>query len=186
MASPQTRAAASFWSARAADRQHDPADAARWLQRAAAERTTLHGLIARRLLGLPTGIAPNAALLSQADVDAVAATDAGRRAFALLQVGQPERAADELRSLWPAVQDDPPLRRALMLVAAGVGLSDCAAQFAAWSEAADPGAGETCNSRCRPCIRQADFGWTARWSMRSRAWNRISIPPQYRPPARVA
>jgi soluble lytic murein transglycosylase-like protein len=143
VASPQTRAAASFWSARAADRQHDPADAARWLQRAAAERTTLHGLIARRLLGLPTGIAPNAALLSQADVDAIAATDAGRRAFALLQVGQPERAADELRSLWPAVQDDPPLRRALMLVAAGVGLNDCAAQFAAWSEAADPDAGET-------------------------------------------
>ena len=71
------------------------------------------------------------------------ATDAGRRAFALLQVGQPERAADELRGLWPAVQDDPALRRALLLVAAGVGLTDCAAQLAAWSEAADPEAGET-------------------------------------------
>ena len=94
------------------------------------------------MLGLPTGIVPSNALVSQADVDAVAATDAGLRAFALLQVGQPARAADELRALWPAVQDNPALRRALLLVAAGAGLTDCAAQFAAWSEALDPGAGE--------------------------------------------
>jgi soluble lytic murein transglycosylase-like protein len=141
-ASASQRAAAAFWGARAADRLHDPADAARWLQRAAAERTTLHGLIARRLLGLPTGIVPSGALLAQADVDAIAATDAGWRAFALLQVGQPEQAADELRGLWPVVRDDPALRRALLLVAAGVGLTDCAAQLAAWSEAIDPDAGE--------------------------------------------
>jgi soluble lytic murein transglycosylase len=140
-ASAQRRAAAAFWCARAADRLHDPADAARWLRRAAEQRTTLHGLIARRLLGLPTGIVPSNTLVSQADVDAIAATDGGWRAFALLQVGQPERAADELRGLWPMVRDDPVLRRALLLVAAGVGLSDCAAQLAAWSEAIDPGAG---------------------------------------------
>ncbi len=85
---------------------------------------------------------PSAALLSQADVDAIAATDAGMRAFALLQVGQPARAAEELRGLWPMVQDDPALRRALLLVAAGVGLTDCAAQFAASSEATEPDAGE--------------------------------------------
>jgi peptidoglycan lytic transglycosylase len=141
-ASPQQQAAAAFWSARAADQQHDPADAARWLQRAAAQRTTLHGLIARRILGLPTGIVPSGALLSQADVDAVAATDGGWRAFALLQVGQPALAADELRGLWPAVQDNPALRRALLLVAAGVGLTDCSAQLAAWSEALEADAGE--------------------------------------------
>ena len=61
-------------------------------------------MIARRMLGLPTGIVPSGALLSQADVDAVAATAAGWRAFALLQVGQPERAAAELRGLWPSVR----------------------------------------------------------------------------------
>lgn len=142
VASAQRRAAAAFWSARAADRQHDPADAARWLRRAAAEHTTLHGLIARRLLGLPTGIVPGNALLSQADVDAIAATEAGWRAFALLQVGQPARAADELLGLWPAVQDDPALRRALLLVAVGIGLPDCAAQLAAWSETVEPDAGD--------------------------------------------
>ena len=146
VATPQQRAAAAFWSARAADRMDDPAAAVRWLRQAATERTTLHGLIARRVLGLPTGIVPSSALLSQADVDAIAATDGGWRAFALLQVGQPQRAADELLGLWPAVRDNPELRRALLLVAAGVGLTDCAARLAAWSEAQEPdtspGAGE--------------------------------------------
>ena len=85
---------------------------------------------------------PSNTLLSQADVDAIAATDGGWRAFALLQVGQPGRAADEFRGLWPMVRDDPALRRALLLVAAGVGLTDCAAQLAAWTEAIEPGAGD--------------------------------------------
>ncbi len=143
VASPEQQAAAAFWTARAADQQHDPADAIRWLQRAAAEPSTLHGLVARRVLGLATGIVPSDALLSQADVDAIAATDAGWRAFALLQVGQPARAADELRGLWPVVRNDPALRRALMLVAAGVGLTDCAAQLAAWSETTEPDSSET-------------------------------------------
>ncbi len=141
VASPEQRAAAAFWSARVADRQDDPADAARWLRRAAAEHMTLHGLIARRMLGLSTGIVPGSALLSQADVDAVAATDAGWRAFALLQVDQPARAAEELLGLWPAVQNDPALRRALLLVAAGVGLTDCATQLATWTDAVEPDAG---------------------------------------------
>ncbi len=142
VASPSQKAAAAFWSARAAEREHDLADAARWLHRAAGQRTTLYGILARRMLGLPTGIVPSGALLSQADVDAVAATAAGWRAFALLQVGQPELAAAELRSLWPSVRGDPPLRNALLLVAAGVGLTDCAAQLAAWTAAADPDAGD--------------------------------------------
>ena len=142
VASPQLQAAAALWSARAAKWLDDPADARRWLQRAATQQTTLHGLIARRLLGLPTGIVPSSALLSQADVDAIAATDGGWRAFALLQVGEQERAADELLGLWPMTQDDPALRRALLLVAAGVGLTDCAAQLAAWNEAVEPGAGD--------------------------------------------
>ena len=141
-ASPARQAAAAFWSARAAQQAGDPTAAAHWLHRAATRRTTLHGILARRLLGLPTGIVPNGALLSQADVDAVAATDAGWRAFALLQVGQRERAAAELRSLWPSVRDNPALRRALLLVAAGVGLTDCAAELAAWNAAADPATGD--------------------------------------------
>ncbi|HUB13786.1 MAG TPA: lytic transglycosylase domain-containing protein [Acetobacteraceae bacterium] len=142
LATPSQRAAAAFWSARAAEQADDAPAALHWLREAAAQRTTLHGILARRMLGLPTGIVPSNALLSQADVDAIAATDAGWRAFALLQVGQPERASAELQSLWPDVRNNPPLRRALLLVAAGVGLSDCAAQLAAWNAEADPDAGD--------------------------------------------
>ena len=142
VASPPQQAAAAFWSARAAGREDDPAEAIRWLHRAARQRTTLHGILARRLLGLPTGIVPNGALLSQADVDAIAATNAGLRAFALLQVDQRDRAAAELRSLWSDVRNNPSLRRALLLVAAGVGLTECAGQLAAWNAEADPATGD--------------------------------------------
>ena len=142
LASAPQQAAAAFWSARAAQQANDPADAAYWLRRAAAQKTTLHGILARRLLGLPTGILPSGALLSQADVDAIAATEPGWRAFALLQVGQQQKAAAELLSLWPSVRDNPPLRRALLLVAAGVGLTECATQLASWNAEADPETGD--------------------------------------------
>lgn len=142
VASPRQKAAAALWAARAADREHDAAAASHWLHRAASQPATLHGLIARRILGLPTGIVPNGALLSQADVDAIAAIPGGWRAFALLQVGQDARAAAELRNLWPIARDDAALRRALLLVATGVGLTDCAEQLAAWSEAIDPQAAD--------------------------------------------
>ena len=153
--------------ARGGSARHDPADAARWLHRAAAERDTLHGLIARRMLGLPTGIVPSSALLSQADVDAVAATDAGRRAFALLQVGQPERAAASCAGCGRRCRTIPPLRRALLLVAAGVGLTDCAAQLAAWTDAVDPDAGDAVAVRAAAAASGRRFSYgSRRWSMR--------------------
>ncbi len=57
------------------------------------------------------------------------------------RLAERERAADELRGLWPAVQDDPRCAGRCCWLPPGVGLSDCAAQLAAWSEAIDPGAG---------------------------------------------
>jgi hypothetical protein len=67
---------------------------------------------------------------SQADVDAIAAMPGGQRAFALLQVGQADRAERELRGLWPAAQKDPVFGRSLIVVAASVGMGDLAAQMA--------------------------------------------------------
>ncbi len=78
------------------------------------------------MLGLPTGIVPSNTPLSQADVDAIAATDGGWRAFALLQVGQLNAQPPSYAGR-PMVRDDPTLRRALLLVAAGVGLSTAGA-----------------------------------------------------------
>ena len=127
----KVRAAAAFWAARTNLRLHERGAALRWMRKAAAERHTLHGMVARRVLGLHTGIIPNGSLLAQADVDAVAAIPAGERAFALLEVGQAQRAASELRSVWLQVKDDPGLRRSVLLVASAAGLRDLAGRFAA-------------------------------------------------------
>ena len=131
------RAAAAFWASRANLRLHARAAALRWMRQAAAEHRTLYGLLARRVLGLHTGIIPSGSLLTQADVDAVAAVPAGDRAFALLEVGQDERAAAELREVWAEVKDDPGMRRSVLLVASATGLHDLAGRFAMLEAEAD-------------------------------------------------
>ena len=116
------RAGAAFWAARAHRQMGDANAAHDWLLRATAEPHTLYGMLARQDLGLGSAAAPASPTLAQADIDAVAATPQGRRAFALLQVGEPARAEAELRRLWPAAQGDPALSRALFLVAGAAGL----------------------------------------------------------------
>ena len=137
VASVAQRAAGAFWAARAARQIGDPIGASYWLRQAATYPLTFHGLIAQRALRLRSGIGEDRDTLSQADVDAVAATPQGLRAFALLQVDQPDRAEAELRALWPTAKADPALGRALRLVASNAGLVDLAAQLAALTETAD-------------------------------------------------
>lgn len=137
VAAASVRAAGAFWAARAALHRHDLLGYRAWLRRAAAERRTFHGLIARRILGWGTGLILGREVLSPADLDALAATPRGLRAFALLQVGQTARAEAELRALWPEVADSPPLRRALLLAAAGAHLTELAAQLAGLVQEAD-------------------------------------------------
>jgi soluble lytic murein transglycosylase len=135
--SKRLHAASAFWASRASRTLHDAAGTVKWLRVAANEHLTLHGLLARRILRMDTGIVPSGELLSQADVDAVAATLPGWRAFALLQTGQLDRAEAELRELWSRAEDDPAFGRSLMLVAAASGLTDCAAQMASALESED-------------------------------------------------
>ncbi|HET6185342.1 MAG TPA: transglycosylase SLT domain-containing protein [Acetobacteraceae bacterium] len=133
----ETRASGAFWAARAALRRGDRAAFNAWLRRAGAESRTFYGLIARRMLGWGTGLILGRDLLSEADVDALAGFEAGERAFALIEIGQTDRAEAELRTLWPIVAADPPLRRALLLVAASAHMTDLAAQLAALVQTAD-------------------------------------------------
>ena len=134
---PRMQAASAFWASRVSRRQHDAAATVRWLHVAADQPLTLHGFLARRILRMPTGIVPSGQLLTQADVDAVAATPEGRRALALLQIGQPVKAEAELRLLWPTATANAAFAHALLMVVSSAGLTDCAAQMAELLQAKD-------------------------------------------------
>jgi len=138
-----TRAGAAYCAARTHLRTGNPLGWRPWMLRAAAQKRTFYGLLATRALGLTSGHdragaddAPRE-LLASADVDALAETPEGRRAFALLQVEQPARAEAELRRLWPAVGADLALQRSIRLVAEAAGLSDLAAQLATLAQDVD-------------------------------------------------
>ncbi|MDD2703898.1 MAG: lytic transglycosylase domain-containing protein [Acidocella sp.] len=122
--SDDDRAASQFWAARAALRMQQPEQYLDWLHQAAWAGDTFYGMLAGRLLGQgfgPTGIS---ATLTEADVTAVDATPQGHMAFELLQIGQTSQAASSLRALWPQIQSNPDLGRAVMAVAARAGLVD--------------------------------------------------------------
>ncbi len=132
---PGRRSAAAFWSARAGLATHGEYE--RWMHRAAQDPRTFYGLLARRVMrqGIPVPD-PSTDTLGEADVEAVAATPGGQRAFSLLQVGQPARAAAELRLLWSEMRDQPGYSRSVLLVARTAGLTDLAQQLAALTEPA--------------------------------------------------
>jgi soluble lytic murein transglycosylase len=135
--SARLHAASAFWASRANRALHDAVGTVKWLRVAAEERLTLHGLLARRILRMDTGLFSSGELLSQADVDAVGAAPQGRRAFALLQVGQSGRAEAELKALWSATERNPIFGRSVLLVASAAGFIDTAAQMAALLQSRD-------------------------------------------------
>ena len=129
---PGQRAGAAFWAARALKEQHRDTEYQAWLRRAAESGRTFYGLLARRALGEPLRPAQSieSLTLGEADVEAVDATEAGHRAFALLQVGQNARAAAELQRLWSETRGQAGFSRSIMLVARQAGLTGLADQFA--------------------------------------------------------
>lgn len=137
IASPALRSAAAFWTARAAVRARRPQAYVPWMMQAAQEPRTFYGLVARRALGLPMGFAWEREIAGEGEAAAIAETAAGWRALALLQVGQRERAEAELRGLWPRVQGNAGVVRAMLLVASQAGMTDLASQLAALSQTAD-------------------------------------------------
>ncbi|TDH64610.1 lytic transglycosylase domain-containing protein [Dankookia rubra] len=136
-AAPALRAAAAFWTARAAVRARKPQLYVAWMMQAAQEPRTFYGLVARRSLGLGAGFAWEGELAGEAEAAAVAETAGGWRALALLQVGQPARAEAELRQLWAKAKRNPGLVRAMLVVASQASLPGLTAQLAAASQAED-------------------------------------------------
>lgn len=137
LASPATRAAAAFWAARAAVRARRPHLYVHWMTQAGQEPRTFYGLVARRTLGMPMGIAFERELAGESEAAAVGETPGGWRALGLVQIGQRDRAEAELRVLWHRVQGNPDVMRAMLVVAAQAGMTDLAAQLAALQQTAD-------------------------------------------------
>ncbi len=135
------RAGAAFWAARAHLTLGDVGGYRPWMLRAAAAKRTFYGQLAARRLGLagwtPDISAVGEETLGEADVEAVLAMPAGRRVFALLQVGQTGRAEAALRHDWQRIGGDLALCRSVMLVAQEAGLADLASQIASILQEAD-------------------------------------------------
>lgn len=125
-ASDGQRAAGAFWAARAALRLKQPEAYLDWLSRAAEARESFYGMLAERLLGNGFGSARSNSVLTEADAEAVDSEANGQLALALIEIGQTDQAARALRALWPAIQADAALGRAVVKVAARAGLIDVA------------------------------------------------------------
>ena len=135
------RAGAAFWAARAHLALGDLGGYRPWMLRAAAFKRTFYGMLAARRLGIG-GWTPSVddvgdEVLGEADVEALAALPDGRRAFALLQVGEKGRAEMTLRHLWPTVAGDRALCRSIMLVAVAADLPDLGSEVASILQAED-------------------------------------------------
>lgn len=115
-ASRMLRAAGAYWASRGLLQQERPAEATRWLARAAQFPLTFYGLLGRRALGVEVPFDWSLPRVTVAKTTALAAHDGGRRAFALMQVGQAERAEKEWRKLFPRLDES--LREPLMTIAA--------------------------------------------------------------------
>ncbi|MBP0494627.1 lytic transglycosylase domain-containing protein [Roseomonas sp. SG15] len=132
------RAAAAFWTARAAVRARRPQGYVPWMLQAAQEPRTFYGLVARRALGLPFGFAwEGSEVAGEAEGAALAETAGGWRALALIQIGQKSRAEAELRRLWSVAGGNSSLARAMLAAATGAGMTELATMLASQAQAAD-------------------------------------------------
>ncbi|HEV2652156.1 MAG TPA: lytic transglycosylase domain-containing protein [Rhizomicrobium sp.] len=82
------RSQAAFWAARAHLRDGDPQRVITLLQAAAREKPTFYGLLAERMLGQDTENGFRDPILTSSDIAAIGASSSGRRALALLQLGE--------------------------------------------------------------------------------------------------
>jgi soluble lytic murein transglycosylase len=94
-------AAAAFWTARAELRSDHPTAFTHWLGVAAEHPRTFYGLLARRILGTDGDLALEGDPFTVVDAGLLLDAPTGRRALALLQIGDGFRAEAELRSLAP-------------------------------------------------------------------------------------
>jgi soluble lytic murein transglycosylase-like protein len=92
-------AAGSYWAARANLTLRHPQLVSHWLQKAAAYPRTFYGLLARRALGQDVQYSWEARPFTDADAEILLHVPGARRALGLIQLGDKERAEEELLRL---------------------------------------------------------------------------------------
>lgn len=116
------RAAGGFWAARAFMRSNQPAQVNRYFSIAAGYPRTFYGLLATRALGLEPKLNWRIPQLDKAAIERIASLPAGRRALALLQVGENDLAEQELRALAEGANRE--LTQSILAVAAETGMAE--------------------------------------------------------------
>ena len=115
---PTQQAAAAFWLTRLLLKAGKYQDVTFYLrQAAAASPNSFYGILAQRALGWPIGHSWKNSNLEKPDMKAVLAEPAGRRAVALVQIGQMEFAEKELIKLYAEKKS---LRKQLLAYAESV------------------------------------------------------------------
>jgi soluble lytic murein transglycosylase-like protein len=103
---PWMQSAGAFWAARSNLRAGRLSQVTPYLARAALNRQTFYGLLARRALGVDTPFNFAEPRIQDADLKRLQVHSGGARALALIQVGEFERAEAELRRLYPLAGPD--------------------------------------------------------------------------------
>ncbi|MBR1777257.1 MAG: lytic transglycosylase domain-containing protein [Alphaproteobacteria bacterium] len=115
---PTQQAAAAFWTTRLLLKSGQYQDVSFYLrQAAAASPNSFYGILAQRALGWPIGHSWKNSDLEKPDMDAILVEPAGRRAVALVQIGQMEYAEKELIKLYAEKKS---LRKQLLAYAESV------------------------------------------------------------------
>ena len=127
-ASSSLRAASAFWAGHVQQRLGNRGGFAVWMRRAALEGDAFYAMVARRALGPSPACAAGGAI-GNADVEALVATPQGKRAFALVQIGEKRLAEAELRALWVDTAQDGAFDRSLALTAKALGFGQFAAEI---------------------------------------------------------
>ncbi len=128
-ASDWARAAGAFWAARSYLKNHEPAKVSKWLRVAAGYPRTFYGQLARRALGMNSGLAWSKPGVDDGAMRALAQTPGGIRAFALLQIGMNDLAEDELHLLLKA-DNRAELAPAVLMIAHQAGLPSLSIRLA--------------------------------------------------------
>mgnify|MGYP003344961180 CR=1 FL=1 len=119
-ATPWDLAAGAFWTGRSYLQGRQPQIVNYWTLQAAEYPQTFYGLLAARTLSVTPNLNWEPPSLSGNDVDQILRTASGGRAFALLQVGEQQRAEREFARLRPT--GGVPFLRALLGVAMRAGM----------------------------------------------------------------